>query len=208
MPAEPARTIAYIDGFNLYHGLCAKYDKRFLWLDVEALVRNLLPHHSTPSFVKFFTARMTEPEDRKDRQAIYLDALKTLALVQVFEGEYQKRTTECDSCTAPSVEWVEKMTDVKLATELLTDVLAGKCDRILLISGDSDHVPPIEHVRSNYPSVHITVAFPPRRKSNHLERLAHNSFVIGEGKLKKSQLPETVRRRQGGRLLTRPVTWH
>jgi hypothetical protein len=36
------RVIAYIDGFNLYFGLTSQGWERFLWLDVQALSRNLL----------------------------------------------------------------------------------------------------------------------------------------------------------------------
>jgi len=36
------RAITYIDGFNLYFGLKSQGWERFLWLDVQALSRNLL----------------------------------------------------------------------------------------------------------------------------------------------------------------------
>lgn len=31
-----ATVIAYVDGFNLYHGLHDKYGRRYLWLDTSA----------------------------------------------------------------------------------------------------------------------------------------------------------------------------
>ena len=36
------RLVAYVDGFNLYHGLKAVYGRRYHWLDLQALVRSLL----------------------------------------------------------------------------------------------------------------------------------------------------------------------
>jgi len=36
-----ATVIAYVDGFNLYHGLRAKYQHRYLWLDLERLVQRI-----------------------------------------------------------------------------------------------------------------------------------------------------------------------
>jgi hypothetical protein len=33
------RVVAYVDGFNLYHGLKAGYGRRYHWLDLQALVR-------------------------------------------------------------------------------------------------------------------------------------------------------------------------
>lgn len=34
-----ATVIAYVDGFNLYHGLHDKYGRRYLWLDLQHLVQ-------------------------------------------------------------------------------------------------------------------------------------------------------------------------
>ena len=42
------RVIAYVDGFNLYHGLRAKGWKRFYWLNLPALVRRLLKPDQQP----------------------------------------------------------------------------------------------------------------------------------------------------------------
>jgi hypothetical protein len=37
-----SRVVAYVAGFNLYHGLKARYGRRYHWLDLQALVRSLL----------------------------------------------------------------------------------------------------------------------------------------------------------------------
>lgn len=36
------RVKAYVDGFNLYHGVKHKHGRKYLWLDLEALVAHLL----------------------------------------------------------------------------------------------------------------------------------------------------------------------
>jgi hypothetical protein len=38
-----ATVIAYMDGFNLYHGLHDKYGRRYLWLDLQHLVQRVRP---------------------------------------------------------------------------------------------------------------------------------------------------------------------
>jgi hypothetical protein len=38
-----ATVIAYLDGSNLYHGLHDRYRRRYLWLDLERLVRRIRP---------------------------------------------------------------------------------------------------------------------------------------------------------------------
>ena len=39
-----ATVIAYVDGFNLYHGLHQGYRRRYLWLDLQQLVQRVRPH--------------------------------------------------------------------------------------------------------------------------------------------------------------------
>jgi hypothetical protein len=34
--------VAYIDGFNLYFGLKADHGRKYLWLDLQALIEGLL----------------------------------------------------------------------------------------------------------------------------------------------------------------------
>ena len=51
------KTIAYIDGYNLYYGLL-KSNPKSKWLDLSALVKKLLrPDHDIVG-IKFFTARI------------------------------------------------------------------------------------------------------------------------------------------------------
>ncbi len=50
-----ATVIAYVDGFNLYHGLHERYRRRYLWLDLEHLVQRLRPNDHILA-VRYFTA--------------------------------------------------------------------------------------------------------------------------------------------------------
>ena len=53
------RVIAYIDGFNLYFGLKAMGWRRYYWLDLFKLSRNLLKTNQELVAVKYFTARIS-----------------------------------------------------------------------------------------------------------------------------------------------------
>ena len=44
----------------------------------------------------------------------------------------------------------EKMTDVNIATEMLQDAFLDKYDMAMLISGDSDLIPPIRAIHNNF----------------------------------------------------------
>jgi hypothetical protein len=39
---EKMRVNCYIDGFNLYHGVHGEYGRKYLWLDVRAMLQSLL----------------------------------------------------------------------------------------------------------------------------------------------------------------------
>ena len=67
------RVVAYVDGYNLYHGLRAKNWKRFYWLNIQALAVQLLKPHQTLVFTKYFTTIIKQPEDKRKRQAVFLE---------------------------------------------------------------------------------------------------------------------------------------
>ena len=73
--ARPERVAAYIDGFNLYHGLHVE-GRRHLWLDLEGLVRSLLKPGQQLVGVRYFTARVRNNPSSEQRQTMYLKALQ------------------------------------------------------------------------------------------------------------------------------------
>jgi hypothetical protein len=86
------RTIAYIDGFNLYYGCLKKTGYR--WLDIKALVTSLVPSTHQMLKVKYFTARVSgaSDPDAPRRQAIYLSALRTIPEVEIHYGSFLAKT--------------------------------------------------------------------------------------------------------------------
>jgi hypothetical protein len=52
------RTIAYVDGLNLYHGIRNVTRRRYLWLDLEALCRQVLSNGEQLQRIRYFTARV------------------------------------------------------------------------------------------------------------------------------------------------------
>jgi uncharacterized LabA/DUF88 family protein len=98
------------------------------------------------------------------------------------------------------------MTDVNIATELLTDAFQDQFDTALLVSADSDLVPPVESIRRLFPAKRVVVAFPPQRSSKDLQKSASAWLLIHETTLKKSQLPDPVIL-PNGFSLSRPTEW-
>ncbi len=179
--------IAYIDGFNLYHGLRDAGFRRFYWLNMAALARNLLKPDQALVYTKYFTARIAGPKpvdspakanrlrEKLRRQSDYLDALATLPDFQIIEGHYLPKEKRCLTCNAQWTQHEEKMTDVNIATELLIDAFNDAFDGVLLISADSDLTPPTLAVRQHFPDKRVIAAFPPKRNSVQLKRAAHAS---------------------------------
>lgn len=201
------RVIAYIDGFNLYHGLRAKIWQRFYWLNLSALTGHLLRPQQMLVTTKYFTAIVKRPEDKRRRQAVYLEALETLPNFNFYYGQFLEDRVTCRNCGHTYITHHEKMTDVNISIELLADAFQDRFDAALLLSADSDLVGPIKTVRRLFSNKKIIVAFPPKRSSYALQQAAHSTLHIGHNELAKSLFPDTVVK-SDGIALRRPIEWH
>jgi len=98
------------------------------------------------------------------------------------------------------------MTDVNIATQMLIDAYQDRFDMAMLISGDSDLVPPIKAIHILFNQKRIFVAFPPKRSNSSVALIAKGSIIIGRKKLIESQFPDKITKR-GGFILNKPDGW-
>jgi hypothetical protein len=203
-----ATVIAYVDGFNLYHGLHDKYRRRYLWLDLEHLVQRLRPNDHIVA-VRYFTALVRDEPAALARQRTYLDALGAHSggTAEVVLGRYQSKTVACRHCGNVWTSYEEKETDVNIAVALVADAAAAASDIALIVSADSDLCPAIRTARSLNPGRGIIAAFPPRRSSFEIRSLIRGAFTIAAVDLRNSILPDTVNDPATGRLHKRPGKW-
>ena len=206
MEVEKERVIAYVDGFNLYFGMVAKGDKDTLWLDIQQLARNLLKPNQELVYVKYFTSRVRNNPDKEQRQKTYIEAIETLTDCKIFYGNYQNNTVECYRCGNTYSSPKEKMTDVNIAVEMITDAHNDKYDIAMLITGDSDLVPPVKAIHTTFHPKRVIVAFPPNRHNASLNTVAKGSIMIGKANLKKAQFADKLIKRDGY-ILNKPKTW-
>ncbi len=200
------RVIAYIDGFNLYHGLCDSGLRTSRWLDLSRLCQSLLLPGQVLEATKYFTS-MTRRSDRKiDRQTRYLDALRTGDGITIDFGHFLSTKVTCRECGHSWEKPEEKKTDVNIAVRLLQDAFDDLFDTAVVISGDSDLAPPIASIRNRLPDKRIVVAFPPGRSSAELRRTAHASFRIEARTVRNSRLPAVVTTADGFDL-SAPAGW-
>jgi uncharacterized LabA/DUF88 family protein len=199
------RVIVYIDGFNLYFGMKqAGYDK-LKWLDLYLLANNLLKDNQRLFEVKYFTSRVSNNPEKQKRQSTFIEALETKD-VKIIYGNYQKGRIECKRCGNIWENYNEKMTDVNIASHMLIDAFQDRFDMAILISGDSDLVPPIKAIHSLFDQKRVIVAFPPHRHNASVALIASSSFIIGRKKISDSQLPDEVMKKDGY-ILHKPIEW-
>ena len=200
------RVIAYIDGYNLYYGLRQKRWKWFYWLNIQAMVTYLLKPDQSLGTTKYFTTIVKQPEDKRKRQALFLEALQTLPNLQIYYGHFLSETVTCRHCGHTHETHHEKMTDVNISVELMTDAFQDQFDAALLVSADSDLVGPVRAVQRLFKQKRVIVVFPPARRSGALKRVANGYFYVGRDVLSKCVFPDQVVK-PDGYILRRPAEW-
>ncbi len=205
------KTIVYIDGFNLYYGALKGTSHK--WLNLERYFTRLLPHDSVVA-IKYFSAPVSGSAG--ERQSIYLQALDTLPLVTVVLGKFKRKTATCRvaKCVFDGDRRYqtseEKRTDVNIAVHLVDDAYQEKADKLVIVSGDSDLIPPIHLIRSRFPHKKIVVYVPARRSTRgaavELRSAAHANRTLPENLLSRSQFSASVSDGVGG-VLNKPSGW-
>lgn len=216
----PIKTTFYIDGFNFYHGLrSARKDigpqwKDYYWIDFVAFANQFLsPGLHELVCVKYFTASPLD-QAKEIRQSALFKANKYLNAdkINFIKGKYYQKSIRCQStCKNSFTIHEEKRTDVNISVEIMGDCAFDKTDLIVLISADSDLVPPLEYVLDNYPHKRVKVFFPPCRKSTDLMSLLKSKgekvifLDTNELKFRKAIMPHQVN--GGGKISNIPPEW-
>jgi 6-hydroxy-3-succinoylpyridine 3-monooxygenase len=204
----PASSVIYVDGFNLYYG--ALRGSRDKWLDLAKLF-GFIRQDDDIQLIRYFTARTGSPD-----QETYLRALATLPRLEIDYGLFKMKTIKCrvGSCSFaglrefPAPE--EKGTDVNIALRMLDDAYQGLCERMVLVSGDSDLVPTVKLVKKRFPNIKITVYIPARDKirgaARELRGAADKHATLPLNLLAKAQFANPLPDGKGGSFL-KPSSW-
>jgi hypothetical protein len=82
------KTFVYVDGFNLYYGSLKRTP--YKWLNLVALMGQVLPAGYKIERVKYFTAHVSGASDpaSPNRQDAYIRALRTLPEIEVYWGSF------------------------------------------------------------------------------------------------------------------------
>jgi len=207
------RLFAYVDGFNLYHGMRDSQWKRFYWLNLRHLAEWFLPADAELLTLKYFTAMVVPPagdQDKLKRQERYIDALRTLPNTEIVLGYYMPITRKCPLCHRKYSDFAEKSTDVSIAIQMLSDAHKGNYDDLMLISGDGDLKDALVVIHRDFPDKSIVVIFPPNRSCKEFKRLEAKGTCkclnVTQTELRSSQFPDPVLGIHGYPL-KRPTLW-
>jgi uncharacterized LabA/DUF88 family protein len=205
------RTVVYVDGFNLYYGVLK--DSPHKWLNLERFFCRLRQHDQIQR-IRYFTARIFG--SHAANQEAYLLALETLPNVDIILGQFKAKQVECKVPACPNTgprifsTYEEKRTDVNIALWMLHDAQQGMCDRLVLVTGDSDLVPAICMVKEYYPEKEVIVYVPAksaiRGAAVELRSVADKNRTLPLDLLPKSQFPAQVKL-DSGIVVNKPATW-
>ena len=199
------RVIVYVDGFNMYFGLLEANLEYSKWLDLKSLVKGFMKPNQELVAIKYFTSRVNNNPYKMQKQNTYLEALETTG-IELFFGRYQLNQIDCHRCGHIWPNYNEKMTDVQIATHLIMDAYKDNYDMAMLISGDSDLVPPIRAIHDNFSKKRVFVLFPPKRHNQSVALVSKGSMTLGKKKIKDHQFPHEIAKKDGF-ILRKPPEW-
>lgn len=211
------RIIAYVDGFNFYRGLTR--NTPYKWCDLHKLCNLLLPREDILA-IKLFAAYSKEFPDKPgqaQRQNIYLRALQLDPIIQLFPSTYVRCEMHLPLVNSPRVNPVfvevrnykEKGSDVKIATQIISDALDDNYDMAAIFTNDSDLLAPLQLVRYKLKKqiyLMVTCNTDKSPNSKALQKAANYVKLITLDHLANSQF-ETVIKRQGKSDIIKPALW-
>lgn len=210
------RTVFLVDGFNLYHSLCAARMRMggasTKWLDLPRLCQGLLSAvggHAELGRVILFSALARHREGISpgtvERHVRYLDAMRALG-VEIELGHFKRRPHYCSKCFTRILQHEEKETDVAIAATMLEWFFEDRCDAAVLVSGDSDLAPAVRTARRLFPLKRVIASFPYARRSDELKIAASAHFKLAAEHYARCQLPAPFVT-PTGRLIHKPAGW-
>lgn len=202
------KVIVYVDGFNFYYGL--KGDpkwKRYYWLDIVKFFEKFMKPDQELIKVKYFSAR-PDNQEKNARQYAFFQANMENSRFQLILGKYLKKKITCFNCGNIINTYEEKESDVRIATQIVSDSYEKNCDIAIVVSADSDMIPSVELAKQAGQKVFIY--FPSNHYSSNLAALANGHPIQlskYESRFRQSLLPDVVHLKEKNYDLSIPEKW-
>lgn len=219
--SEKVKVNAYIDGFNLYHGVDRYRDDSLKWLDVRRLVELFMLDSEELNKVYFYSAlpkyydQVLDEKYRQngaekiERHRLYVRALHEYSRIEQRMSNFILKDITLHLNTSYTKDTIrykkpeEKQSDVKLCVDLVFDAFTSEAEKFYVVSADGDIAAGIEKVtKFSQKKVHSLI--PPFKDSYYAVKAACSDLsVIEKHHLLAAQLPDTIITRTG-REITRP----
>ena len=201
------KVIVYVDGFNFYYGL--KGDpkwKRYYWLDIVKFFEKFMKPDQELIKVKYFSAR-PDNQEKNARQYAFFQANMENSRFQLILGKYLKKKITCFNCGNIINTYEEKESDVRIATQIVSDSYEKNCDIAIVVSADSDMIPSVELAKQAGQKVFIY--FPPNHYSSNLAAANGHPIQLSkyESRFRQSLLPDVVHLKEKNYDLSIPEKW-
>jgi NYN domain-containing protein len=206
------KIVTFVDGFNLYHALDyfegdADHHKfrKYKWLNLKKLSGMFVFGKDTLEGVLYFTTLATWDAGKTARHRLYIRALENEGVRTIY-GEFKRKQKHCHICGGHFWSKEEKQTDINIALALFQYALVDRYDKAIIISGDTDLLAAVKHVRRVFPGKEIGVVIPIGRASNDFKKQADFHYKMREHHLIKSQFPDPYALADST-TVSRPATW-
>lgn len=117
------------------------------------------------------------------RHEEYVRALQATG-VECVMGHFKKKSRRCPKCKHTWTGHEEKETDVSIGIRLVGDAYKGLYEKAYLVTRDSDLMPAVRMVRTEFPKKQIVAVAPPL--------MGHSNDLITVCQLKKKISPKQV----------------
>ncbi len=200
------RTIALIDGFNIYHSLDEnpKFHK-YKWLNLRKLIEVFIEKNEQLVKIFYFSADAYWKPNRVKRHQTYVKVLATVNVESIL-SEFKLKNRKCKKCGKSYTSYEEKQTDVQIAINLFKASIDDIYEKAIIVSGDSDLIPTINATKAKFPLKIIHFLFPPNRTSESLKKVADSYSRIREKHFIGAQFPDDIDL-GNGQSLTKPSEW-
>lgn len=133
------------------------------------LCEGFISPEETLEKVIYFTASPLNSA-KNARQGAFLNANKSIneKRFEIIRGKYLDKHITCPSCGYDISRPEEKKTDVNICMRMVQDCIHNATDVAVLVSADSDLIPPLELIRTEFPKKKIRVCFPPSNYSHDI----------------------------------------
>jgi len=202
------RVNIYIDGFNLYYGICDTGRKSLLWQNIPKMCLNIIDRSKEKlGLIFFFTTLPIRNTARIERHKLFLKLNSNLGLpVNFIYGKFQYNQELCPKCNIPYDRRSEKRTDVAIGLKIIDDAYNDLFDNAIIISGDSDMVPIYELFKLRFPEKKLIACLPPKRWSDEINKVASKVIKLTNRLMKKSVLPDRYKT-SSGEIFNKPPSW-